>query len=193
MFGRPGESDADFTARCLTAANDLADKEIAALREQVRRQGHSTADADPGSRGSCRGAGHRTQGSSQRGGAVDGRLDPRWSARRAQVAAAACSARFSARPAALPDVARARRPPAIVLDAAENKLEALHRAARRPRGRARPRRSPTSMPSGWPTAKNVTTLEGQPGAHRRQGHPTRPGVDPGAVDSSLHAPCRRCC
>jgi hypothetical protein len=32
MYGRPGESDDDFTARCLTAANDLADKEIAALR-----------------------------------------------------------------------------------------------------------------------------------------------------------------
>ena len=32
LFGRPGESDADFTARCLAAANDLADKETAALR-----------------------------------------------------------------------------------------------------------------------------------------------------------------
>ena len=32
LFGRPGETDADFTARCLAAANDLADKETAALR-----------------------------------------------------------------------------------------------------------------------------------------------------------------
>ena len=32
LFGRPGESEADFTARCLAAANDLADKETAALR-----------------------------------------------------------------------------------------------------------------------------------------------------------------
>jgi Helicase HerA, central domain len=32
MYGRPGESDVDFVARCLTAANDLADKDIAALR-----------------------------------------------------------------------------------------------------------------------------------------------------------------
>ena len=32
MFSRPGENDADFTARCLTAANDLADRETAALR-----------------------------------------------------------------------------------------------------------------------------------------------------------------
>jgi Helicase HerA, central domain len=32
MFSRPGESDTDFTARCLAAANDLADKEIATLR-----------------------------------------------------------------------------------------------------------------------------------------------------------------
>jgi hypothetical protein len=32
MFSRPGESVDDFTARCLTAANDLADKETAALR-----------------------------------------------------------------------------------------------------------------------------------------------------------------
>ncbi|MEY2414743.1 MAG: hypothetical protein QOH53_77 [Ilumatobacteraceae bacterium] len=34
LFGRPGESDADFTARCLAAANDLADKETAALRDK---------------------------------------------------------------------------------------------------------------------------------------------------------------
>ena len=34
MFGRPGESADDFTTRCLTAANDLADKEIAALRDK---------------------------------------------------------------------------------------------------------------------------------------------------------------
>ena len=32
LFGRPGESDADFTARCLAASNDMADKETAALR-----------------------------------------------------------------------------------------------------------------------------------------------------------------
>ncbi|HEX2783448.1 MAG TPA: helicase HerA-like domain-containing protein [Ilumatobacteraceae bacterium] len=32
MFGRPGESADDFTARCLAAGNDLADKETAALR-----------------------------------------------------------------------------------------------------------------------------------------------------------------
>ncbi len=34
MFGRPGEGSDDFTARCLTAANDLADKETAALRSK---------------------------------------------------------------------------------------------------------------------------------------------------------------
>ena len=34
MFGRPGESADDFTTRCLTAANDLADKETAALRSK---------------------------------------------------------------------------------------------------------------------------------------------------------------
>jgi hypothetical protein len=34
MFGRPGESAEDFTARCLTAANDAADKETAALRDK---------------------------------------------------------------------------------------------------------------------------------------------------------------
>ena len=34
MFGRPGESADDFTTRCLTAANDLADKEIAGLRSK---------------------------------------------------------------------------------------------------------------------------------------------------------------
>ncbi|MEY2400353.1 MAG: hypothetical protein QOJ08_464, partial [Ilumatobacteraceae bacterium] len=34
MFGRPGESNADFTARCLAAANDLADKQTAALRDK---------------------------------------------------------------------------------------------------------------------------------------------------------------
>ncbi len=34
LYSRPGESAADFTARCLSAANDLADKEIAALRSK---------------------------------------------------------------------------------------------------------------------------------------------------------------
>ena len=34
MFGRPGETAADFTTRCLTSANDLADKETAALRDK---------------------------------------------------------------------------------------------------------------------------------------------------------------
>jgi hypothetical protein len=34
MFGRPGESAADFATRCLTAADDLADKETAALRDK---------------------------------------------------------------------------------------------------------------------------------------------------------------
>ena len=34
MFGRPGESVADFTTRCLSAANDLADKETATLRDK---------------------------------------------------------------------------------------------------------------------------------------------------------------
>ena len=34
LFGRPGETVADFTTRCLTAANDLADKETAALRDK---------------------------------------------------------------------------------------------------------------------------------------------------------------
>ncbi|MEO8263954.1 MAG: helicase HerA-like domain-containing protein [Ilumatobacteraceae bacterium] len=34
MFGRPGERADDFTARCLAAANDLADKETAALRSK---------------------------------------------------------------------------------------------------------------------------------------------------------------
>jgi hypothetical protein len=32
MYGRPGETADDFTARCLTAANDAADRETAALR-----------------------------------------------------------------------------------------------------------------------------------------------------------------
>ncbi len=34
IFGRPGESTDDFTARCLAAGNDLADKETAALRSK---------------------------------------------------------------------------------------------------------------------------------------------------------------
>ena len=34
LFGRPGESATDFAARCLTAANDAADKETAALRDK---------------------------------------------------------------------------------------------------------------------------------------------------------------
>jgi hypothetical protein len=34
LYGRPGEGVDEFTARCLTEANDLADKDIAALRDK---------------------------------------------------------------------------------------------------------------------------------------------------------------
>ncbi len=46
MFGRPGENADDFTARCLSAADDLADKETASLPRQVRRQGLPPAVPD---------------------------------------------------------------------------------------------------------------------------------------------------
>jgi hypothetical protein len=34
LFGRPGENAADFAARCVTVADDLGDKETAALRDK---------------------------------------------------------------------------------------------------------------------------------------------------------------
>jgi hypothetical protein len=44
LFGRPGEAPADFEARCLRAANDLADAEIAKLRDKYEDKVTRTRD-----------------------------------------------------------------------------------------------------------------------------------------------------
>ena len=60
MFGRPGESAEDFTARCLAAADDMADKRDRRAPRQVRRQGHQAADPDSSSGGAGRGVARRS-------------------------------------------------------------------------------------------------------------------------------------
>ncbi len=80
------------------------------------------------------------------------------------------------------------------LDAAENKLEGLHRQLEDLEVELT--QEVTDIDAKWmATAKNITDVDGQLGAHRRQGHPTRPGLDPGAVGarSRASAYCRHCC
>ena len=100
-------------------------------------------------------------------------------------AAVACSARFSAMPAAPPGVAadrhrrgstrccreQARNPASAVGRARSGTRTGGHRHRRQLDGQGQERRRP----------------QGQFGTHRREGHPTRPRVDPGAVNQSASA------
>ena len=156
MFGRPGESAADFTARCLAAANDLADKETAALRDKYADKVARRAIAAPGGRGSRRGPDDGARRSAQRGDPVDGRLDPRRAARWRVAAAAECSARSSAKPAAPPVGGRALRRPAIGSTQRTTRSEGLHQQLEDLE--AELTQEVTAIDAKWmAAAKNVTT------------------------------------
>ena len=157
MFGRPGESAADFTARCLAAANDLADKETAALRDKyadkvTRLQTQIQAAEDRAEVLDTQRKGRHSEEMS-----VDGRLDPRRSAgwptqpRR--------DARFGPRQGRQRRRRRTRTAAAgDRLDAAENKLEGLHRQLEDLE--AELTQEVTDIDAKWmATAKNVTDVK----------------------------------
>ena len=157
LFGRPGETADDFAARCLAAANDLADKETAELRDKyadkvtrMQTQIQAAEDRAEVSR-------HRAQGPPQRRDPVDRRLDPRRPARWTQQ---------SRRHARLdPRQGRQRRraphahrpPPATVSTPPRTSSKACTSNSRISR-RNWPKRSPTSTPSGWRRQRTSPTL-----------------------------------
>ena len=195
LFGRPGETAADFATRCASTADDLADKETAALRDKyadkvTRLQSQIQAAEDR-----AEVLDTEREGPAQRGAAVHGRLDPRRSARRAAKPRRVCSDRCSARPEAPPVGARATAAAGDRVDAAHNKVEDLHRQLEDLETELtgdvteidsqvdgdRPRTSPRCR-SAWnaPTSRS----------------PNWPGLDSGAVDRSMQpvpALCRHRC
>ena len=178
MFGRPGETVDDFTTRCLTAANDLADKETAALRDKygdkvTRLQTQIQAAEDRAevldterkgrrARSCCR---QRDRSSAGCSVGVEVAVD--------------CSVRCSARPAA-PPVGAPVRDRQRSARSRENKLEGLHRQLEDLETELT--QEVTDIDAKWmAAAKNVTDVAGRPGTHRREGHPARPCLDPCAL------------
>jgi Helicase HerA, central domain len=156
MFGRPGESDADFTTRCLTAANDLADKETAALRGKyadkvTRIQTQIRAAEDRAEVLDTERKGRRSQevlstAGSILGGLLGGRS--RSGMLGSILGKAGSAAGRRTRTAAAGDR----------LDAAENKLEGLHQQLEDLE--AELTQEVTDIDAKWmATAKNVTPLQ----------------------------------
>ena len=157
MFGRPGESADDFTARCLTAANDLADKEIAALRgkyadkvtrlqTQIQTAGDRAEVLDTERKGRRSEEMLSTAGSIL-GGLLGGRRS-RGGLLGSILGKAGGAAGRRTRTSAAGDR----------LDAAENKLEGLHRQLEDLE--AELSREVTDVDAKWmATAKNISTLQ----------------------------------
>ena len=196
MFGRPGESVDDFTTRCLTAANDLADKETAALRDKyadkvTRLQTQIQAAEDRAEVLDTERKGRRSEEMLSTAGSILGGLLGGRRSRGGMLGSilgkAGSAAGRRTRSAAAGDR----------LDAAENKLEGLHRQLEDLETELT--QEVTDIDAKWmAAAKNVTALAGRPGAHRREGHPARPGLDPGAVASACkmqasQLECRHAC
>jgi hypothetical protein len=157
MFSRPGESEADFTARCLTAANDLADKETAALRGKyadkvTRLQTQIQAAEDRAEVLDTERKGRRSEemvstASSILGGLLGGRRS-RGGLLGSILGKAGGAASRRTRTAAAGDR----------LDAAENKLEGLHRQLEE--AEAELTQEVTDIDAKWmATAKNISTLQ----------------------------------
>ena len=157
MFGRPGEAVDAFTARCLTAANDLADKETAALRGKyadkvTRIQTQIQAAEDRAEVLDTERKGRRSEemlstagsilggllgGSRSRGGMLGSILGKAGGAAGRRTRTAAAGDR---------------------LDAAENKLEGLHRQLEDLESELT--QEVTDIDAKWmATAKNITSLQ----------------------------------
>ena len=157
LFGRPGESDADFTARCLTAANDLADKETAALRGKyadkvTRLQTQIQAAEDRAQVLDTQRKGRRSEemlstAGSILGGLLGGRRS-RGGLLGSMLGKAGSAAGRRTRTAAAGDR----------LDAAENKLEGLHQQLEDLETELT--QEVTDIDAKWmTTAKNITALQ----------------------------------
>ena len=157
MFGRPGESADDFTTRCLTAANDLADKETAALRSkyadkvtrlQTQLQGaQDRAEVLDTERKGRRSEEMLSTAGSILGGLLGGRRS-RGGMLGSILGKAGGAAGRRTRTAAAGDR----------LDAAENKLEGLHRQLEDLESELS--QEVTDIDAKWmSTAKNTSTLQ----------------------------------
>jgi hypothetical protein len=156
LFGRPGESATDFAARCLTAANDAADKETAALRDKYadkvnRVQTQIQAADDRAQILATERSGRRNQevlstAGSILGGLLGGRRS-RGGLLGSILGSAGTAAGRRSRTAAAGDR----------VDAAENKVEALHQQL--DDLEAELTREVTDIDAKWmAAAKNVTTV-----------------------------------
>jgi hypothetical protein len=157
MFGRPGETAVDFTARCLSAANDLADKQTAALRGKyadkvTRLQTQIQAAEDRAEVLETERKGRRSEEMLSTAGSILGGL---LGGRRSRggilgsiLGKAGTAAGRRTRTATAGDR----------LDAAENKLEGLHRQLEDLE--AELAQEVTDIDAKWmATAKNLTTLQ----------------------------------
>ncbi len=156
MYGRPGETADEFTARCLAAANDLADKETAALRGKyadkvTRLQTQIQAAEDRAEVLDTERKGRRNEEVLSTAGSILGGLLGGRRSRSGMLGSILGSAGSAAgrhtRSAAAGDR----------LDAAENKLEGLHRQLEDLETELA--QEVTDIDAKWmATAKNVTTL-----------------------------------
>ena len=155
IYGRPGETDQDFAARCLATANDLADKETAALRDKyadkvTRVQTQIQAAEDRAEVLDTERKGRRSEEMLSTAGSILGGL---LGGRRSRggllgsiLGKAGSAAGRRTRTAAAGDR----------LDAAENKLEGLHRQLEDLE--AELTQEVTDIDAKWmSTAKNITT------------------------------------
>ena len=157
MFARPGEGADDFTTRCLGAANDLADKETAALRSKyadkvTRLQTQIQASEDRAEVLDTERKGRRSEEMLSTAGSILGGL---LGGRRSRggllgsiLGKAGGAAGRRTRTAAAGDR----------LDAAENKLEGLHRQLEDLETELT--QEVTDIDAKWmATAKNINTLQ----------------------------------
>ncbi len=156
MFGRPGETVEGFTARCLAAANDLADSQIATLRVKyadkvTRLQTQIRAAEDRAEMLETQQKGRRSEellstAGSILGGLLGGRRS-RGGLLGSVLGKAGSAAGRRSRTAAAGDR----------LDAAENKLEGLHQQLEQLE--AELAEEVTDIDARWmATAKSITTL-----------------------------------
>jgi hypothetical protein len=155
-FGRPGESDADFTARCLAAANDLADRETAALRDKyadkvTRLQTQIQAAEDRAQLLDTQRKGRRSEEMLSTAGSILGGLLGGRRSRGGLLGSILGKAGGAAGRRTRTATAGDR------LDAAENKLEGLHQQLEDVE--AELTREVTDIDAKWmATAKNITAL-----------------------------------
>ncbi|MEY2522667.1 MAG: hypothetical protein QOJ66_1232, partial [Ilumatobacteraceae bacterium] len=157
LFGRPGESDADFTARCLAAANDLADKETAGLRDKyadkvTRLQTQIQAAEDRAQVLDTQRKGRRSEEMLSTAGSILGGLLGGRRSRGGLLGSILGKAGGAAGRRTRTATAGDR------LDAAENKLEGLHQQLEELE--AELTREVTDIDAKWmATAKNITALK----------------------------------